>query len=187
MSAKKNNNPIPFELAIETCSKGSHQKVIWKCPQCKTEGIRLFKSAIKTLACKACTLPETRKALNMRGAANPWFGKVPPCVTKGPDHPSWNPNLTPEERAKRINHRHIDDAKAVAWRKAVFARDNHTCQKCYTKQSPFNVHHLNSWAKYPEQRYDLTNGITLCDSCHKDFHKQYGRITSKPQFEDYVR
>ena len=53
------------------------------------------------------------------------------------------------------------------WRKAVFQRDNFTCQKCGKKNTRLNPHHIKSWAEYPKLRFEITNGQTLCEECHK--------------------
>lgn len=31
-----------------------------------------------------------------------------------------------------------------------------------------------NYAEYKELRTDVSNGITLCKECHKEFHKTYG-------------
>lgn len=59
------------------------------------------------------------------------------------------------------------------WRRAVYARDNYTCQECgfaRTKPGQLNAHHIKSWAKYPEGRFDVGNGTTLCKPCHRERH-----------------
>ena len=61
------------------------------------------------------------------------------------------------------------------WRSAVFERDNYTCQKCKAKGVRLNAHHIKSWRSFPQSRYDPTNGITLCEKCHKEYHKKNGR------------
>jgi hypothetical protein len=38
-----------------------------------------------------------------------------------------------------------------------------------------NSHHLNAWADFPAERYDVGNGVTLCQSCHDRFHEIYGK------------
>ena len=58
------------------------------------------------------------------------------------------------------------------WRMAVFKRDNFTCQKCGVVGRELNAHHIKPYAKYKELRYDLSNGITLCEDCHKLVHKR---------------
>jgi Pyruvate/2-oxoacid:ferredoxin oxidoreductase delta subunit len=56
------------------------------------------------------------------------------------------------------------------WRLAVFTRDCFTCQICtvYLGGGNLEAHHLKSYADYPELRYDVDNGITLCH-----YHHQY--------------
>lgn len=53
------------------------------------------------------------------------------------------------------------------WRNAVFKRDNHNCRinncDCNGK---VNAHHILSWREYPELRYIINNGITLCHYHH---------------------
>ena len=50
-----------------------------------------------------------------------------------------------------------------------------------------NAHHLNGWNAFPEQRFDLDNGVTLCTDCHKDFHSQYGYgDNTREQFNEYA-
>lgn len=61
------------------------------------------------------------------------------------------------------------------WRKAVFERDKYTCQCCGAKGVALNAHHKKYWCKDVERRFDISNGITLCEKCHKEYHKKYGR------------
>jgi transposase/5-methylcytosine-specific restriction endonuclease McrA len=61
------------------------------------------------------------------------------------------------------------------WRKKVYNRDDYSCQICHDrsqKGSPIelNAHHIKSWKDYPESRFDINNGITLCKSCHLWIH-----------------
>lgn len=55
-----------------------------------------------------------------------------------------------------------------AWRKSVLERDGHMCQSC-KKTSPhvnLNAHHILSFTDFLEYRYDVENGISLCEKCH---------------------
>jgi 5-methylcytosine-specific restriction endonuclease McrA len=61
------------------------------------------------------------------------------------------------------------------WRKQVFERDNYTCQECRKKGGSLNAHHLKEFADYPELRFNVSNGKTLCRDCHEEtkFGKKY--------------
>lgn len=53
------------------------------------------------------------------------------------------------------------------WRKAVFERDKYTCINCYKKGGLINADHIKPFAYYPELRFELSNGRTLCIDCHR--------------------
>ena len=53
------------------------------------------------------------------------------------------------------------------WRRAVFARDAYTCQSCGLIGGTLHPHHLQSFAQHPELRFDVANGQTLCERCHR--------------------
>jgi len=55
------------------------------------------------------------------------------------------------------------------WRRAVFKRDNYKCQKC-ENGTPLHAHHIKEFAKYPELRFEVSNGLTVCAGCHGKIH-----------------
>jgi hypothetical protein len=102
---------------------------------------------------------------------NSKYKRCSKCVGKfnrGENHYLFNPNKTDEER---LDERHY--AEYYQWRLEVYKRDNFTCQICGQEHGNINAHHLNSYTDYPEQRLDIDNGATLCETCHILFHKIY--------------
>lgn len=117
----------------------------------------------------------------MTGTNNPFYGKNHSLESKkknsdshigkfiGEKNPRWNPNLTEEDRERE---RHL--TQLIPWRKSVFQRDCHTCQVCNIWGGEIRAHHLNGWNWAKNERFDINNGITLCECCHTLFHSIYG-------------
>jgi 5-methylcytosine-specific restriction endonuclease McrA len=84
---------------------------------------------------------------------------------KGKNHPLWI-----EDKSK-LKHREHSTIRVKLWRLDVFERDEFICQRCNKKGGKLQAHHIKSWAKYPDVRFDVNNGITLCIKCHKIIHK----------------
>lgn len=73
----------------------------------------------------------------------------------------------PQSATQEIRRGH----EYTTWRTAVYERDNYTCQECNRRGNVLlNAHHVKPWATYPELRFDVNNGMTLCVDCHKRVH-----------------
>jgi hypothetical protein len=70
---------------------------------------------------------------------------------------------------KRRQNRNTEDYKQ--WRADVFERDRYTCQECGQKGGVLNAHHIKSFKDYPDLRTEITNGVTYCERCHRDVHR----------------
>lgn len=88
--------------------------------------------------------------------------------TTGEKNWNWKGGITPTNKKIRRSE------NFKSWRESVFARDNWTCQECKKRGIEIHPHHIKEFCNYPELRFDVSNGITLCLSCHKKT-KSWGR------------
>lgn len=93
-------------------------------------------------------------------------------VHKGSGSPAWKGGVSPLYRRIRAS------AEFSNWRKAVYERDNYTCQKHLVRGTDLHPHHIFNFADHPSIRFDVDNGITLCAQAHKDFHAKYGKANN---------
>ena len=71
------------------------------------------------------------------------------------------------------------------WRVSVIRRDS-VCQVCNSLQNR-EAHHMNHATYFPEQRFEVANGVTLCKGCHGQFHSNFKSSTrEKCTLEDYL-
>ncbi len=90
---------------------------------------------------------------------------------KGENNPRWKGGVT-------VRYVNIFNSNGyVAWRKDIFKRDNYTCQVCGDHAGHnLEAHHkisVKTLLKTGDLNliYDVSNGITLCEKCHKERHK----------------
>lgn len=132
--------------------------------------------------CKKCNVVNiTTKAIILGGS-------LPNCChiksISGPNNPRYNHNVSDEQR--ELDRR---STKNKTWRQQVIKRDNCTCQCCgiTIKDSKIVAHHIFSYIDNPNIRHDPDNGITLCVSCHIDFHKKYlNGNNTKEQLDEFI-
>ena len=74
-----------------------------------------------------------------------------------------------EVSKKRISYQYRQ------WRVDVLKRDGYECQTCGSKEN-LVIHHIVPFAESEELRTVVSNGVTLCDSCHKKLHKELRNV-----------
>lgn len=81
---------------------------------------------------------------------------------KGNKNPGWRGGVNPIN--KSIRH----SLEYRLWREAIFKRDNYTCiwgGKAHG--SKLQADHIKRFSDYPELRFAIDNGRTLCVECHR--------------------
>lgn len=107
-------------------------------------------------------------------------------LPRGEKHHAWVKEKTPEDRAlDKRRGRHVPEFRT--WSEHVKQRDNYTCQISGKIGGELTSHHLNGWKNFPEQRFDISNGITISEQYHDLFHRIYGKgNNTKEQFDDFL-
>jgi 5-methylcytosine-specific restriction endonuclease McrA len=78
----------------------------------------------------------------------------------GRANPNWKNSATSKNQLIR------NSIKYKNWRDKVFERDNYTCQMCGKRGGKLQAHHKFPFSKFPMLRFEVRNGITLCEECH---------------------
>lgn len=119
-----------------------------------------------------CRTGEIRE---FHGEALEAFEFLKKCADYQETHPRWRGGLIDDSATIRRSNEYRQ------WREKVFKRDEYTCAMCGQRGGKLNAHHIKEFAKYPECRLDVSNGITLCEQCHKDVHRR--RLHAEPDHQ----
>lgn len=127
------------------------------------------------------------------------IGRKSPCGMKGKKHSDksrikMSAKHSGENNANwkgGITNKYLQERKGIEntlWREAVFARDEYTCKKCGdNKGKNLNAHHIRNFLNYEDLRTTISNGVTLCRTCHIKFHQLYGLTkTNEHQLEEFL-
>ena len=120
---------------------------------------------------------ETRRKLSEAGNGKKHSEKTKKKMSearKGKKNANWQGGITP------INFKIRNSKEYALWRIAVFERDNYTCVWCGdNKGGNLNADHIKPFAFYPELRFAIDNGRTLCIPCHKTTDTYLNNIKAK--------
>lgn len=93
----------------------------------------------------------------------------------GENHPRW----IQDRSLVKVGDRKLNDPMQKQWRRSVKNRD---CWVCRLKDSNCNgkleAHHILPWSEFPELRYQISNGITLCRFHHPRKKKDVEELSS---------
>jgi len=103
------------------------------------------------------------------------------CLSRGISVDDFDDFTTEESRRER--NRFTDMGLHVA----CFAAYNYQCDRCSIGGVVLHAHHLMSWKHFPDLRFELTNLVTLCATCHKKFHTIYGNGKTESNTEKQYR
>lgn len=85
----------------------------------------------------------------------------------------WKGGVTPINRAIRMS------LEYKLWRQAVFERDKFTCLFCGKLRGRIEADHIKPFSLFPELRFAIDNGRTLCRECHHKTDTYGGKINKK--------
>lgn len=96
-------------------------------------------------------------------------------VAYGEKNPNWKGGLTEKNRRER------NSWMAREWKKNSLVRAGHKCERCGVEDGKtceccgvrirLHVHHIKSFSRFPEVRFDPANSEVLCPKCHHDEHR----------------
>jgi len=158
----------------------------------------LTEESRKKLAISSSRIWKGKKRPELSGEnAYQWKGGLPKCLKCGKSLTSYTAKTCREhiDFKKENNPNWIKDrtklsgegrksTTSIYWIRAVKKRD----KKCRIDNKDckggLEAHHILTWREYPELRYDINNGITLCHFHHPREYNEEKRLS--PYFKKLV-
>ena len=131
---------------------GEKTKLLWQDPEYRKKVMRR-----KSVLGMHWKIKDTSKMHK-----SPWNKGLKGSTPNGENHYKWKGG---KEFWKKEDKR--NDGAYQFWRLQVHKRDNYKCQiKDENCKGRIEVHHILGWTEFPELRYSINNGITLCHFHH---------------------
>lgn len=99
---------------------------------------------------------------------------------RGAQLPRWKGGIT------HVNAQIRSSSEYKQWRRDVMRRDKWTCVKCGYKGKNIHADHIKPFFLFPELRLDVSNGRTLCKTCHRNT-PTYGINAEKMTRQDFLK
>lgn len=160
--------------AISVSGRDPQGRSVWMC-SCDCGNVKnvpsrhLISGAVKSCGCYGAEIFANN-------------GRVGAAKHSGPLSHLYDPSLTDEDRLEKRNLVELRE-----WRKAVFVKADYVCDVCGERGKKLNAHHLNSWKKYPKDRFEVSNGVCLCKQHHHEFHMSMGGPRKSCVTDDYMK
>lgn len=152
------------------------KSIIRNCKRCSKE-FQFYESRLKRspLAGNFCSISCSEKGRKKRlGVKHSLesrikIGKNTPKYN-GEKHWNWKGGITQENSKLR------NSLEYIIWRNEIWKRDYWTCRICKfrskgKKAKDIVAHHIQLFSEFPELRFSVENGLTLCRKCHIRIHK----------------
>ena len=102
---------------------------------------------------------------------------------KGEKNHNWKNGISKINKTER--QLAMETLEYKLWRKTIFERDNWKCRITNKDcDGRIEAHHILGWSSYPELRYEINNGITLCHAHHPLKRAEEKRLA--PIFQELV-
>lgn len=128
-------------------------------------------------------MSETQKAILLKshlGITSPCKGQKRPNM-QGENHPQYIKDRTLLVQSEK---KHLD-GRYREWMFSVKKRDNWKCKISNSDcRGRLESHHILNWKDYPELRYEINNGITLCQAHHPKGRENESKLS--PYFQKLV-
>jgi len=148
-----------------------NKKKTKKCLQCNKE-FKTYISSKAKFCCYKCAMDfrkNKKRTLEVRE-------KIKNNIPRGKKHYNYKGGVYCEQLYIMIRH----SLEMREWRKAVFKRDNYTCQNCKKRGGNLEAHHIKAFiiiinqyniktleqALECKELWNINNGQTLCKDCH---------------------
>ena len=173
------HNGNHYKMGHKFQGSGSH---LWKKNHIPwNKGLNHSEETKKKLS-KISKKQKNRNILGLKNGWGYWLNKKNPSM-EGDKNPNWKNGVSKITKKKR--QLDMETVEYVFWRRSVFERDDFTCISCGRRGRGYLVaHHIKSYSLFPNFRYEINNGCTLCMNCHNQTIGNEKRINEgkKPGF-----